>query len=114
MHPGIPERKRGGCLTAYLVVIAIINVLVGALFGILGLQNLDWIILLGAMLTVVNVVFVIGIWKWKKWGVYGLGVTLGLGITAALISMQFSSAVPPLSSLAVLIYLVRPVWHLME
>lgn len=114
MHTGVPERKRSGCLVAYLAVIAIVNVLGMGLFAILGLQSQDWIALLGVVLTLVNIVFIIGIWQWKKWGVYGLGISLGLGALAALISMQFSSVVPPLSSLAVLVYLVRPVWHLME
>lgn len=105
--------KRGGCLTAFLIVAMIGNVLL-SLFQWLSVQNLYVSdkphAFLGGTLNAVAVVFAIAVWKWKRWGVYGYIGTIGVSILLNLMVGQILFAVQGLVPIALLIGLLRPVW----
>jgi hypothetical protein len=113
------ERKRGGCLAAYLIVFMILFIVVGLSFLIIALsqtsggsQILSLIIGLGAF---AGFVFLIAIWKWKKWGVLGLFGILILNILFSLIfPTRIVNAILAFIDLLIFVFLIRPVWHQME
>lgn len=58
-------------------------------------------------------VFAIGIWKWKRWGVYGF---IGSSLVAFLVNLMttgFVLALLGLAGVGILIVLVRPAWRQM-
>ncbi|MBU0511872.1 MAG: hypothetical protein KJ638_09265 [Chloroflexi bacterium] len=120
-----PERKRGGCLTAFLVLMLVVSplyVLVGLLPTSEEVSELlpkwpQWAILLMGLLGLANFVFALAIWKWKRWGVYGFAgaaivffvanvIRGGVGIYGAFFGLAIT--------IGILVRLVRPVWQEME
>jgi len=74
-----------------------------------------WMILRGS----VNVVSVVAIWKWKKWGVYGLLTTLVLGALIDLIVIgnpviYIGSIIGVFVAAGILYLLLRRVWYQMD
>lgn len=135
-------RKRGSCLTAFLVFILLANLWGGCYNLFAGARVREvfsslpaWVIPLMGLLGGANCVFVIAIWKWKKWGVYGFAVSVAI---ASLINMVAFGVFAPLPAgmhptsvflaraiqiaislsgfvgLAILLALLRPVWSQME
>ncbi len=85
--------ERGGCLTAWLILLGIGDVLamVGALiafsqpgYGLVGL-----LILIGAVLAIVGV---IGTWQFKRWGYYLIMTLYGINVVIGVISICVSSS----------------------
>ena len=123
------ERKRGGCLTAWLAFVMLANLFVvlhhlyylsagwRALPGLPGLPA--WVVPVETLLAVVACVCIIGIWKWKRWGFYGfIGLYLiGFAVNLFAVNLKitgFALAVPGLVGLVILVVLVRPVWRHLE
>ena len=77
-----PPEERSGCLTAFLVVVMAANAL-GALFYVLGGEMIrdampdlpGWGIVFLAFMSLVNVACGFAVWKWKRIGVVGFGVS---------------------------------------
>jgi hypothetical protein len=113
------SNKNEGCLSGYHISIVFINFLTTFLylFGSLALiseipdLHMAVLYLLGG-LSLAVIGFSIGIWQWKKWGVYGLFastlIVLGLNI-------YLEVALPILLTgglvLIILALLVFPLWH---
>ncbi|MCB0365625.1 MAG: hypothetical protein H6624_04330 [Bdellovibrionaceae bacterium] len=99
-----PEVRRGGWLTAFLILMFIANPLTaisyflfpGAIVSALPKATEGLIMGLGVM-AVLNTVFAAGIWMWKKWGVYGfyasavvaliVNVYIGLSVFQSLLGL---------------------------
>ena len=128
------EKKRSGCLTALLMFILVISssvVLLGLFYSInVGIQfglSAGPVPLLEAssLVSIFNIIFVVAVMRWKKWGVYGLffGVIL---ITLIELNLIFSGQPPGaaptgfiyvflvLLEIIVLFILLRPAWKYME
>ena len=80
--PASPEtRSRGGCLTAFLIVMMIVNPLVAIMYLATGSaiqRSLDapsWAIPVLGIFCIVNFVAAIALWRWKKWGFYAFVVS---------------------------------------
>lgn len=126
LESSVPER--GFWLTAVLSIWLVSNLAIGIYSLVTALTasqststlSLSWIIIR----TLGNVVFVIAIWKWKKWGVYGLLIGLLLGVLVVLMSTSGSSPVfvgTLIGSLigmvivaGILYLLLRNIWDQME
>jgi hypothetical protein len=65
---------------------------------------------IGGVLNVAGLIFAIGVWKWKKWGVYGYVGSMGLFILLNLVTGQILPALQGLVPIALLIGLTQPVW----
>ena len=78
-----PQRKRGGCLSAYLVLLVL-----GSLLMLLG----------GNAVAILTLLCTYGIWKWKKWGVFTL---VSIDIASFVYLILFGPFLP----VTVLIYL---------
>lgn len=119
------EKKRGGCLTAYLILMLIANPLIGLYYLLAGSTVRqshptlpEWAIPVLGLLSFANFAFAIGVWKWKRWGVYGF---VGSALVAFLFNVMSGEILVVLGGLVgvvilafVLAFLIRPVWHQMD
>ena len=112
-------KNRGGCLTAWLIVAIIVN----AIYAFVSLSQLDTyfltdtlrtVLCIGAVLNILNVVFAIAIFSWKRWGVYGYAIAIGLSILINLFIGAYLYAVVGLIGPVIFYFLIRPVWDQME
>lgn len=78
----LPRKQRHGCLTAFLIFMVLANLF--AAYGNIAMQEdilsalpkLSHSLLFAlALVGLLNVVFAIGIYKWKKWGFWGFCVS---------------------------------------
>ncbi len=114
-------RKRGGCLTAMLLLMMVVNPLIGIYYLSAGdavkdaVPDLpDWALPVLVVLSFINFACAVGIWMWKKMGFYGF---VGTSIVAAIInfiSVGAGQAFFGLIGLGILSFLVRPIWDDME
>ncbi|GAB6188035.1 hypothetical protein [Thermopirellula anaerolimosa] len=141
----VPEsqpRKRGGCLTAFLVVALLANLWGGCYELFAGARVREvfsslpaWVVSVAGLLALANCVFTIAIWKWKKWGVYGFAASVavmslintaafgvfeplpaGMHPTSVFLvrALQIAISLSGLVGLAILLVLLRPVWREMK
>jgi hypothetical protein len=109
------SRERGGCLTAWIVVVAIANA-VTAFQYITGGNQLaqaipgasGGVFILLAVLALVNVAAAVALWYWKRLGFYAF---IGTSIAALVINLALG--VPPLLSLVGLVG-VGLLWYLLK
>ena len=98
------QKKRHGCLTAFLILMIIANVLTTIMY-LLGSSYIKqtlpnapgWIFPALAVLGIFNLVCVIALFKWKKWGFWGfcasavvallVNISIGLGIAQSLFGL---------------------------
>ena len=109
-------KSRGGCLTVWLPAIPI----AGALSIYMALQ-LDpsaraWTLGTSAFTAALQIVSAVGVWQWKRWGVYGLIGAYLLGGALAVIgdSPAVWVLVQTVGYLITLYLLVAPRWHFFD
>ena len=112
------EKKRGGCITAFLIFMFIINPLLAIYYLFAGefiMESLPgipaWSLPVLAVFGLINLGLAIAIWKWKRIGIYGLWVSavlvLIINLTIGLTPVQsFMGLLGPL----IITLLVRPKW----
>ncbi len=78
----MPDRNRHGCLSAYLVLMVLINpisawnIIEKLSSGPAGAPvTPTWVSIVHVAVCALNFVFALAVYRWKKWGVYGLVVT---------------------------------------
>jgi hypothetical protein len=119
------QAKRSGCLTTFIIVLIVLYAL-GALGAFLsgpilsGLMpeyttNTSYSIISG-VLSLLNIIFLIGVWKYKKWGFYGfvaisvLNIIISIFLTSSIITSLISGLIFPL----ILYFLIKPIWNHMK
>jgi hypothetical protein len=97
----LQRKERHGCLTAYLVLAIIANSATALLY-LFGAQAIkrstpnipDWAFPVLIVLVLFNLACAIALFRWKRWGFWGLvasaAVTLGVNLT---IGLGFSAAI---------------------
>ena len=112
------EKKRGGCITAFLIFMFVINPLLAIYYLFAGDMVRDafpnipgWAIPALIVFCLINLGLAIAIWKWKRIGIYGLWVSavlvVGINLTIGLSAVQsFMGLLGPL----IITLLVRPKW----
>jgi len=114
------ERKRSGCLTAWLVLAIIANSIIAFLSWFLAANtpyaagDYGTLLVLGGFLNLTCVGFAIAILKWKKWGVYGFACCILATIILSLSQGNALIALQGLLPLGILILLIRPYWDQMD
>jgi hypothetical protein len=118
---GSDKPERGGCLTAWLVVSTILTVIAGVAFMQLlsvlirprAFEDISpvGVLLLGGLM-IGSSICLIGVWNWKRWGVYGIALT---SCISPLIEVFFFRAdvtdfIAPFVQIAILWYLVSGKW----
>ena len=108
---------RGGCLSAWLVFVILVNSIVGLLYS-LGPDSLlrnvpnftHWEFRLLGLAGLANVVFAVLIWNWRRLGFWGILATTLLSfvinLSAHLGALAFVGLISPL----ILALLVWPHW----
>jgi len=88
---------RHGCLTAFLIFLILVNVISVVMYLAAGdtiRQALpdapSWISPALALLGVLNIVFAIALFQWKKWGFYGFIIT---SVIAVIINISIGMSV---------------------
>jgi len=122
VQPSPPERRRGGCLTAFLVVMMIVNPLtalvyfLGASFIKRGLPDAPaWSMPVLGAFCILNTACAVALWKWKKWGLYGFVFSAVVAlIVNIVIGLPLAQVVAGPIGVVVLYVLVRPSWTQME
>ena len=108
-------KERGGCLTYWLAYAVIIALLV-VYFAPNLISNTPWFLNASIGITVFQIIFIVGIWLWKKWGVFGYALITFIApivtfLRVASISETFISLIQSLSLILVLYLLVKPKWQ---
>lgn len=124
------QKQRHGCLTAFLIFMIVANSLgvLRDLFmnsGVMSnIQQLTWTSTLGIVCGVFNVICAIALFRWKKWGFWGLMASsifgmfltvstglrsvesLGVGIAVSLGALILVSLLP-IAGIAILYYVLH-------
>jgi hypothetical protein len=114
--------KRSGCLTVFIIVLIVLYALgtLGSFFAGPLLSGLvpDYSIntsysIFSGVLSLLNIIFLIGVWKYKKWGFYGfvavslLNIILSIFLTGSIITSLISGLIFPI----ILYFLIKPIWQ---
>lgn len=114
---GAETRKRSGCLSAFLVLAMIANPLIALLTWIGAADmpsSVQPLMVFGGLLNLACLGFAIGIWKWKRWGVYGYVISLGLFVVLNFMVGDVAGAVRGLAPIGLLVLLISPVWKQLD
>jgi hypothetical protein len=110
------QKQRHGCLTALLIIIIIANSigLIGNLIAITATrQTVDnvpiWVAPLLAVLSSFCIVCAIALFKWKKWGFYGYGISC---LIASIVYLMYGSGILPWLAGLVSILILGRVLHI--
>lgn len=116
--------KRSGCLTVFIIALIVLYVL-SALGAFLAGPLVASLVpeytaetanpLIGGILALLNIVFLVGVWKFKKWGFYGFVAVCIINIVISVVTTS-SIFIPVISGLilpALLYVLIRPIWNYM-
>lgn len=119
-----PElRKRPTLLRALLIlwmfgtaisVCSVLSDLTGRGVAYSVLDHPRWAILPIGFLSLVNLVCVIALWKWKRWGMYGLVASASVFFIITVISLGYFEALLAAVGVILIGLLVRPVWSQMN
>jgi hypothetical protein len=109
-------KQRGGCLTYWLAYTAIFALLLT--FFALG-SKVQWFIAASMGMTILQLIFIIGIWLWKMWGVWGYTVAtvihpIVIFFRVNSLSEVSVSLITSLNLVLVLYLLVKPKWQFFE
>jgi hypothetical protein len=118
----IAEKKRGGCITAFLIFMFIVNPVLSLYYiaaGEIVKQSLptmpDLAIPALAILGLINFGLAIAMWNWKKIGLYGFWVSsiiiLGINLSAGISLLQ---SLLGLLGPIIITLLVKPKWNEFE
>ena len=115
------QPERGGCLTAFLIL-SLIGLPIAGLITLFGGSSSSlslllvpkWYYPVMGIVSIADFIFVLGMWNWKKWGVYGYASASILGFFINVMTTGLSGALLGLVSLVILYFLIRPVWDKME
>jgi len=120
--PPPQERNRGGCLTAFLVAMMIINPLVAILYLAAGstiAKNLpnapSWSIPVLGIFCIVNFAGAIALWRWKRWGFYAFVVSALVALVVnIIIGIPLYQVIWGPLGVVILYALLRRVWDELE
>jgi hypothetical protein len=109
-----PVKERGTVLTIFLVLIALHGILAGILYYTERMDNstLDrpWILSLMVVHSLANVVAAVGIWYWKRWGLYVYSASTVLGVVVGLLAIGAWSLFYMILPLVILGWVLRTKW----
>ena len=114
--------KRHGCLSAFLIFAMIVNPIAAVsnfFFGSTIVNTLPnasiWAVYFLALSGAANFVFLLAIWKWKKWGLYGFTIS---GILVFVVNLTIGIPIPSsllgLLGIATVLLFARPIWQHFE
>lgn len=114
-------QERGGCLTAFLIFVGILNLIVLGI-SVLSLGATGGLGFIDILLRVIIIVGVVGAWQLKRWGVYTLMTMYAIGLIIAILELMttsgatgaFGSIVGSVIGIALLYGLTHNRWEAFE
>jgi len=111
-------KERGGCLTYWLVYAAFAAILIIWFLPNI-ISNTQFFKIASISITVFQIISLVGIWLWKKWGVFSYIVFTLLSPIVAFfrvgsILQAFVSFIGSLSFILILYLLIKPKWQFFE
>ena len=98
-EPAGRVRHRHGCLTAWLIAMAAMSVFAALVYFLAAgflLESLPgapaWMVYALGTLALLNILFALALWRWKRWGAWGYCVTSG---AAFVINLAMGTGVGP-------------------
>jgi len=118
----VKEKKRGILLTSWLIIMLVVKFFAASSFFLANEQialfypNITlWLAYLYGIIALINLTFVIFLFRWKKWAFYGICINAAIVFIINLsigLNVQFATLA---LSLVVILYLtMRPKWDLFE
>lgn len=116
------QRKKGGCLTTLLVFLIVAYAL-GALSSFIAAPLFQGAIpgytagsgIIVGVIYILAIIFLIALWRFKKWGFYGyLAVTIISIIIGLYLHSGIASALMAIIFPIMLFLLIRPIWSNLE
>ncbi|MFH1425508.1 MAG: hypothetical protein ABIG28_02140 [archaeon] len=112
-------KERGALLTIWLIIMLILNSLLAIIYFFFGSIVLEafpnvpaWAIYLFGLLTLINVVFAILLFRWKKWAFFGLCVVAIISFVINIfIGVGIFSSFLGLLSPIILYLIMKPKWQ---
>ena len=108
-----PQKQRNGCLTIWLWLIIIFNVL-GVVLSAMGTtitENLNlpgWYLPVAIVSTIAVVIFAIALLRWKAWGFWGLVAMQGASALVNIgVDHDYFSIISAVIGVAVLVFLLN-------
>jgi len=108
--------ERGGCLTWWLGLSLVFSILAILLFLGLGSElsrrGFASLVVIGVVAIGVNLLFLYGIYEWKRWGVYGFAAASIISLVISIIGRTATTRdfVSPFIQIGLLWYLVKDKW----
>ncbi len=113
-----PRKIRGTLLTIALVVIVLHGLAAAVFYAVARLDTTlidrPWVLGLMSLHFLANVVAAIGIWYWKKWGMYIYAGSSILALVVGLLTVGIWSVFYMLLPLVILGWLLRTKWSYFE
>ncbi len=114
--------RRGGCLTALLTFVLVVNLFTGLYYsvffaqaGLIGGTGIrPWVIPLLIVASFANVLFAVAMWRLKRWGLYGYVVSVVVAFAANYVQSPTTGILALVVSLSLLAIAVRPAWRYMS
>ena len=111
-------KVRGPWLTLFLVIMALHGAGAAYLYYTVRVKEavLDrpWILTLMVIHFLANILAAVGIWYWKKWGLYVYAASTVLAVVVGLLSVGIWSLFYMFLPLAILGYILRSKWEYFE
>ncbi|MBI1280963.1 MAG: hypothetical protein GC179_22755 [Anaerolineaceae bacterium] len=113
----ISKPERGGCLSWWLGVSVVVFILALVSYFAIGVRGSQAVLVIGIIWSVVCLIALYGIYKWKRWGVYSFIIVNVVGLILNSIangSLSIFSIILTTVEVIVLLYVVRNKWKVFD
>jgi len=113
-------KKRGWLLTTWLSLMLVLNAITFLMYILAGnmvsqmLYIGMWAIYIGEVVALLNVLFTVFLFKWKKWAFYGCCLTAVAMFIVNLIIGDYISSILGLVGLGILYLILRKKWKFLN
>jgi hypothetical protein len=113
----VKRKERGTILTILLIIMAVHGIFAAYLYSTMSTApevQRPWIIGMMVLHFLANAAAAVGIWYWKKWGLYVYAASTVLAVVAGLISVGIWSLFYMVLPLAIIGWVLRSKWSYFE
>lgn len=111
----VVKKERGTILTIVLIIMAIHGIFAAYLYSTAAPEvQRPWIITMMVVHSLLDIAAAVGIYYWKKWGLYVYAASTVLALVAGLLSIGVWSVFYMVLPLAIVGWLLRSKWSYFE
>jgi hypothetical protein len=112
------KKERGWAMTLVLIAIIGSGILEAVIFYLqrqsTSVVQAPVLLGMGILHAILNIIAAVGIWNWKKWGVYLYAASAVLGVVIGVLAMGGMGAIAAILPVVILGYLVAAKWSWFE